>query len=124
MHGLIEQCSINRVKNGIDSKQYLTALTSLGKDIIKKIDYITKYVYIFHIKLTFKNCIVMEHPYFRLTSFFVCIELLRLADLVTFEKPFTVIFRSLGLLAVGKDSSPPKGVTDTKSVVFLPSASF
>lgn len=35
----------------------------------------------------------------------------------------TLTLRSIGLFAVGTDSSPPKGVTDTKRVVFLPSAS-
>jgi len=38
-------------------------------------------------------------------------------------KLVVLIFRSVGLLAVGTDSSPPNGVTDTKRVVFLPSAS-
>lgn len=38
-------------------------------------------------------------------------------------KLIALIFRSIGRLAVGTDSSPPKGVTETKRVVFLPSAS-
>ncbi|KOX80197.1 hypothetical protein WN51_08374 [Melipona quadrifasciata] len=47
---------------------------------------------------------------------------LDLEKLNPLTKPFT--FLSLGLFAVGRDSSPPNGVTETSNVVFLPSESF